>query len=676
MKRHRLWMAALAAGLIIVIGLFWNQGTFNQQSPESIDNDRRVKGELADFDGEDWEVSPEARMELDTDTTPERDYSTFQIPGQLIFPEGTENRQTDVQLRVRPIRPERAEKLSNSSSNNLMRELFKGGLDQALERSAFEQTVRTDSNGNFSIEEALPGIYEVTLSDTRWTITNNEPRIELPDQIQPLRYEVSPTGKLNGRVEDPEGNPLEAMVAHTDGSDSFSTDNQGQFSVNGLSSEEEIDDLVIYREGYIPHFVNLSAPEPGSVIEETFTLQLASKLQVRVLNQDDEPVTTGKVILERNDDKTIQYGSRQSVPHGEGKIAELNENGVAVFESLQPGEVVFGLTFSDHLSSKKSVSVQAGETQEVTHRVTEGIPVNLTFIDESSGEPARDIEPAIRAYDDDGNELSPSFELTDQTGPGEYEGVVHPAIEEIRMKITSPMHTYKEKEVRFNRNQFPDLEVQVVPSERRTPPGGGTPPGLVQLNLQSEGTSVDWDQIENARLEVLDATTGERVYSRTGGSAVFSERLPLGEGSYVLYGRLIRDGTDMIVYEELSITSQNPGERTLSAVPAASVEGQVNVPDGSSAGLRVGISLLPSDGGASDTTIPFYPEGLSMKLSEDGRYNLTNLPAKTSLRLQVLSTSRDELDRDSGRVIEMLDVEGIPVGEQRTLPSVSVNNRE
>lgn len=674
MKKSRLWLAALVAVIIVAIGLYWNQRPTTQNQGSSDRANQSAKQESLDLQDQDWDVAPEARVTLEADADAGDTYERFQVPGRIVFPGGESAGPIDLQLTIRPVKPERAAELAGSSSDEMMRNLFQGGPDQAFHQETIRRSIRTDTNGNFSIEKALPGIYELSLSDTNWSIANKEPKIQLAERVQPLRYEVSQTARLNGRVVDAEGNSLEATVSFTDGSDSVTTDDEGNFTLGPLEAGRAIDNLAIHRDGYLTDFPELEAPEPGETVEETFTLERSGQLRVLVRNENGEPVTEGQVVLERADDKTIQYGTQQSVPHGEGKITAVNDEGAAVFNALQPGEVTFGLTFSEHIAEKMNATIEAGESREVTYTVREGTPVTLNFLNESNGEPAKDIEPAIKTFDEEGNELDPAFELKDQTGPGEYEGVVHPATERITMNVTSPLRSFESKEVSFDRSELPELTVQLVPTERSGPPGKPTPPGLVELEVTSAGSPIDWSTVDNARLYVMDESNGERVLGRTGGESVFTEPLPLENGTYRIYAAILREGSeDLSVSETIEVSSQHPGQRSLEASPSGSVTGRIERPEGSPRGLRVGISLFETELRDNETIQSvYYPPELTTTVDSEGRYTIDHVPSGVASTLHVLATGEADLQVSSGTVVAATDVPTLSTEESRTLSTITI----
>lgn len=341
-----------------------------------------------------------------------------------------------------------------------------------------------------------------------------------------------------------------------------------------------------------------------------------------------------------------------------------------------PGKVRFGLTFSNFLSKKKTVSVQEGKTTEVDYAVSPGEPFQISYINESTGEPAEDIRPVVKVLDENDNLLEPGMEFKGQPKPGVYEAAIDPNFQKLKVRVTSPRKSFKSKTKTFPRSAFPNLEMQLVPKEKTGPPAKPTPPGLVKLKLRQQGAKVDWSSIENANLFVIDKNSGNRVHARTGGQSVFNERIPLENGSYVIYGQLLsKTGPDLVTHKEIEISSQKPGVRQLEAHEEASIKSRVSIQGiDSFKGLEAGISLITDNQENVESNKIYYPDSLRTSIDSDGSFQLENIPPEKETTLHIIISGQSPLDQSRGTVLSTKPIAALTPGSSRSVSTISINS--
>lgn len=644
----------LVAGAIVAAGLYWNS-SLNEFSPSEPTTVEQSTQET--FGESDWSVSPEATLSLEErqESTNENVYDRFTIPGKVKFTDNTPSQSIQLTVKIMPLKPSRANELLNQSQgDDPIAQLMRADPRRNFDTQAITQTITTDESGRFSIEDALPGIYQVLVGDTNLVKTDGTSRIEISSRVQPLKLEVARTAELKGTVLGPDGNPVQATVEYMDGRDQFQTNDQGQFRIDDVPPEKPIDFLRIHKEGYQEHHLSLPVPEPGETVEETFSLERGSSLQVAVRTENDEPVTDGTVILTREDDKKIPFGARQSVPHGKARVIQLDSNGQGTFQSIIPGRIKVSLIFAQILAKPRVLEVESGENRQITITGQEGDPFSIEFLDESTGQPVEGIRPAMRVFDEDGNELDPGFIISSRKKDDAYQGIVDPDAETIRVRITSPTNAYETKEDQFDRSDLPDLSVRLVPSKKPTPEPE-TPPGLTSFEIQNEDT-LNWPAIDSVDVWILDAESGSQVLARTGtNQSVLNEPYPLGVGEYHLYAVLDRtDGRSLVAFRTVSINSKHPGSRQITLEKSASIEGTVQTDERSPSDYQVGLSLLENFGERQEINIQgvFYPEPLRTTPDTNGAYRLDHVPPGVATELHVISTSQGSSDRDAGSVLE------------------------
>jgi hypothetical protein len=671
----RVALLVLVAGLIVAAGLYWNT-SLNEYSPSEPTSVEQTTQES--FDASDWNVTPEATVSLnETDQAPAEDsYERFTVPGEVTFGKNTPAQSVRLTVKIMPVEESRAAELAEQSGNaNPIAQLMRDDPRESFDTQPITKTITTDNTGRFSIENAIPGIYQVLVEDTGLVKTDSRSRIEIASRIRPLGLDVARTATLKGTVLGSDGEPLPATVEYQDGRDRFQTNNRGQFTVNDVPPGKKIDFLRIYKEGYRAHHLSLPAPEPGETVEETFKLEKGSSLQVQVRSENGEPVTDGTVILTREDDKNIPFGARQSVPHGKGRAVQLDGNGQGTFQSIIPGRVKIQLMFADLLVEPRILNVEAGEDRQITITGRRGDPFRIKFLDESTGQPVEGIKPAMRVFDEDGNELEPGFIISSRKTNDAYEGILDPNARTIRVRVTSPTNAYQTKEVEFDRSDLPDLSVSIVPSKRPTPEPE-SPPGLTTFELENEDL-VDWNTIDSVNVWILNPETGEQVLARTGGGrSVLSEPYPLQIGEYLVYAVFQGDDeTSRVAFRHVDINSRYPGSRTLTLEESASIEGSIQSDRTSPSNFRVGLSLLGTREGdaAGDSANVFYPDTLRTTPNQDGSYRLDHIPPGVSTALHVTATGQGSSDRAAGAVLKERSLPELSAGQLETIGPIQLS---
>jgi protocatechuate 3,4-dioxygenase beta subunit len=665
----------LVAGVIVAAGLYWNS-SLNDFSPTDPNSDERTLQDS--FDESKWSVSPEATISLGDrqESSTEDVYDRFTVPGQVTFGDNTPAQSVKLTVKIMPVDPSRAGELLNQpQGDNPIAQLMKGGPRSNFDTQAITQMITTDESGRFSIEDAVPGIYQVLVGDTNLVKTDSTSRIEIPSRRQPLKLKVARTASLKGTVLNPDGNPIEATVEYMDGRDQFQTNSQGQFTIDDVPPGKPINFLRIYKEGFREYHLSLPAPKPGETIEESFSLERGSSLQVTIRTEKDEPVTDGTIILTREDDKKIPLGARQSVPHGKARVIQLDSNGRGTFESIIPGRVKISLMFAQILAEPRVLEIEAGENRQITITGQEGDPFSVELLDESTGQPVEGIQPAMRVFDEDGNELEPGFIISSRKKDDAYKGIIDRAAESIRVRVTSLTNAYQTKEAQFDRSDLPDLTVRLVPSKKPTPEPE-TPPGLTSFTIQKEG-ALDWGTIDSVDVWILDAKSGSQKLARTGtNQSVLSEPYPLEVGEYYFYAVLDRsDERSRVAFRPFSINSKHPGSRQITLEESASVEGTVGAANKSPSDLQVGLSLLGNSNENQERNIQgvFYPERLRITPGKDGSYRLDHIPPGEAAELHVTSTRRGSSDRAAGTVLERQRIPELSSGTTKTVAPIQLS---
>lgn len=203
------------------------------------------------------------------------------------------------------------------------------------------------------------------------------------------RVTLDPGAVLEGRVEDPDGQPLDGAVVHLRRTDATSerlaragappqqieavTGADGRFELGGLREGERAG-LFVEKEGYAAQTVSgLVAPAETPV---RVVLSLASRLTGRVVDESGAPVEAAQVVLRRED------GASRPL----AKAGQTDDEGRFTLEGVASGRFALDASAQGYLPAQvEEVEVPLGKDLEVVLRQGAALEGTVTTVE---GDPA------------------------------------------------------------------------------------------------------------------------------------------------------------------------------------------------------------------------------------------------------------------------------------------------
>lgn len=660
MRIKRVLVALTVMTFVVLAGIYWeNQRTFSPANKNAQTDDEALQ--TPDLSDSNWTIQSGATETVsDTETITKNKGSgadRFVIPGTVVFPEGTPPERIRVKIDFIPVElPETSRNENGPRVQNL----------QSNQDTTISRTLTTDEKGRFGIKNSPPGLYRATSVDTDWVGKTSRPIIETKNSVKKLDFSVKRTGTLIGNVVNQDSDPISnATIPYTGNAPGASTDDRGRFVLKRLPANEPLNYVKIHKDGYQPYHLSAAPLDPGEIRRDTFVLHRGASLTVRVRTPSGDKITDGRVILRPMDDPA----AGQSGSDNGDRIKTINDKGEVTFSNIRPGRVKIMLTFASHIAKPRTLSISAGQSPVKTLEAIEGKTVRIQFINAQTDEVVQGVRPRVTAYDDNNRALTPAFKFRGFKPGGVLAGVLHPRAKTI--KVRSESSRFRPRTSTFSSGDLPDIEMKLTPI--RPEDEQQSSPGLLTIALNRAGM-FSWSEVTQARVYVIDRTTGRRIHSRTGRRSAFRDPFSLRTGTYTLYGAIKTKNENYVVVRNLDVQTQQPGVITVTPDRAARITGKISRQKGPTpASPRVVVSLVPSSSpGNTPGRSVYVPDPLSAQPEQSGEFSVNAVPPNFDIELQVRSRGNDTLRLTSEKILRSKSLTDLTPGETRDLGSLEL----
>lgn len=639
-------LTVLLLGAAIVIGLgFYSlseeplPGTNEKQPPE------RSEQPVAKYDFSTWDLPTTASVDL-SDQSP-AGKGRLSIPGTVNFKNG-DPRPVRVTVNVQPADTALLNRLGNRSLSRLPGQLLTPGR----RHKPLKRTLVTDTAGRFRIDNAPPGLYRVSLSDTKWYGRAGSPRIESPAGTRPLRVTASRYARLSGTVTGSNGQPLSGVTVNSSGRDPVQTSESGTFVIDRLKPDPGTPVLKLSKDGFASKSVSLSGLTPDRTTNRTLVLEQNGRVIARVQSISGGPVDTGTLRLTGLN----KNGGNRTVSE-----KRLGATVPVTFSNVPPGRYAVDFLASRYFSQPVTVTVKPGQTRRLTLTPKPMERMKIGVVNRRTNQPLPFILPDLTIYDGENNKLEPGFFMQDLSPEGLMTGYVHPDMERGVAVIKNKIVRGSPRKITFSRSDLPTVKLPV--STRTTSSRTGGAPATV--HLRTTPRLGNRRTVNSVSVFVVNERTGELAVARGGLPDQFKRPFSLPAGRYTIYGLVEFTEDKKRVF--FKTTSPEPGssivERVTLRVPSG-LEGTVRSTDVPTDSLRVGVNL---DSNPSTDTVPYLPAQLQTTPGPDGSFRLSNLPPGVESTLLVFQPS----EADTGAILlDHQSLRSLAPGERISLGSL------
>jgi hypothetical protein len=576
---------------VVITGLYLQEDSTEQTPQKDTPTERTTKDERREPS-----ATPEATVDqADID----REITRIDVNGRLNFPEDVPSRPVSLTISFLKTGNELPEtilnKLESEDLETLSKRYFQTVSEQEpnqisrefIQSSRQSRTIRTNKDGTFRLENVPSGIYQAMVDSDDWQGQTSRRYFMASGRTETMVLDVNQIETLTGRVMDENGNSIAGAIVTSEQFNLRSrTNDKGEFVLSGIPGNESPGTITVTKPGFSDKTLQIESSEekPLSIVLEA---ESPARLTVEVVDGNNNPVSNGYVYLvplymETPPLKRISEKPIDSIDFNELSntrwVKRLSGAGSVTFSELRPGPYQAMLIGSEYVASPKPIDLSAGQDASLRVEAARGVDVTVRFTNQETGEPLTGIRPLFKAYGSSGRRLSPGLQISEIPEPGTVRGTLPPGTEELRIELNAEgSFQAVPKQVTFQRDDFPDLQVNVRLDERTTTSDSYRD---VQFELTPERMqrSELLDNLQRAQINFWQKATPQVVsFRESGGRELFERSHSIPTGDYRIYGSFKTIDDRFVVLSEESI---KPGEgtQTLSLRPVRAGSVTVEAP--------------------------------------------------------------------------------------------------